>query len=209
MRSPERGAGLKPAPTGSAFIEVKRPSGRHRPSASCRGRARRSPRARRTRRPARPHSRDPAGAPGRPRCGRSGRSGGRGGDLGRSGPLAPAGPVNEGQPLTINGVLTPPTDNPIDITITWGDGTSSVVTGVTGSGFTATHTYTDDNPTFTSFDVYTVAASSPSATVTSISRVPSAGRSTSTCPVSHRWTTAPPSSLAGPRLLQWLTSCCA
>jgi hypothetical protein len=77
--------------------------------------------------------------------------------------LAPAGPVAEGEPVTVHGTISPAPTEPIAVTIGWGDETLDTAATVTGDSFTATHTYADDDPSFTAFDVYTVTASSPAA----------------------------------------------
>lgn len=79
--------------------------------------------------------------------------------------LDPLGPVDEGQQVTLTGSLTPavPVDAPIALTVTWGDGTSSLVEGVTGSSFSASHVYVDDDPSGTPQDPYAIRVSTPGA----------------------------------------------
>ena len=75
--------------------------------------------------------------------------------------LASVTPILEGGTATVSGTITPTPTTPIDITIEWGDGSSTLLTGVTGGTFSAPHTYPDDDPSGTPIDSYAVRASSP------------------------------------------------
>jgi hypothetical protein len=67
--------------------------------------------------------------------------------------------INENQTVTLNGSFTDPalgiSTESFTVIVTWGDGSTSPATA-SGGNFTATHAYTDDNPTGTPSDTYIV-----------------------------------------------------
>ncbi|VTR94201.1 cadherin-related protein : Uncharacterized protein OS=Cylindrospermopsis raciborskii CS-505 GN=CRC_01020 PE=3 SV=1: MAM: Lectin_C: Lectin_C: PKD [Gemmata massiliana] len=68
--------------------------------------------------------------------------------------------VNEGGTATVTGRITDPgAADTHTVTVSWGDGTSSTAVVNADRTFTATHVYTDDNPTGTPADVYQVGVS--------------------------------------------------
>ena len=68
--------------------------------------------------------------------------------------------VTEGGQITLSGTYSDPdaiASDTVGVTITWGDGSTQVVTPSAGA-FSATHTYVDDNPTATASDAVTISA---------------------------------------------------
>ncbi len=71
--------------------------------------------------------------------------------------ILPTTPVEESDSSTISGtVLDPGTLDTHTVVIDWGDGSAPVPVPVVARAFTATHRYTDDNPSATNQDVMPV-----------------------------------------------------
>lgn len=65
--------------------------------------------------------------------------------------------INEGGSVTLTGtIFDPGIQDLITVTVSWGDGTSDLVTLGLGRAFTLTHQYLDDNPSGTPSDTYTI-----------------------------------------------------
>jgi Tol biopolymer transport system component/streptogramin lyase len=72
--------------------------------------------------------------------------------------LVATGPINENGSTTLSGTFSDPDSTDTHtVTISWSDGSTSVLTLAAGvSSFSAPHQYLDDNPTGTATDVYSI-----------------------------------------------------
>jgi hypothetical protein len=69
--------------------------------------------------------------------------------------VAATSPINENDSTTLTGDVNDPDDDPMELIVDWGDGTTMTYTYPSGtSAFTETHQYLDDDPTATPSDIY-------------------------------------------------------